>query len=106
MKSRSSFVVSLVLLASAWAASSAMAGCREDHIAADQGLRKARAGLEKVTGGTDGAKCSAFRRLVTALNDQRGVIARCDTGPNQSRNVQEIDTQIVSIAPQMREVCK
>ena len=100
-------LVMLALLASACAASSAVAGCREDHVAADQNLRKARAGIEKVAvQGTDAARCSAYRRYITALGGQREVMARCDTGPNQSRNVQEIDTEIASFAQRMRDLCK
>lgn len=98
--------VMLVLLVSACAANPAMAGCREDLLTVDQNLRKARAGVEKVAQGTDAAKCTAYRRHVSALSEQRSVIARCDTGPNQSRNVQAIDTQIVNLAPQVRELCK
>lgn len=107
MKSRLTFAAGIALLAELAMATSAMAGCREDHVAADQALRKARAGIEKVAvQGTDAAKCASYRRYVTALGGQREVMARCDTGPNQSRNVQAIDTEIASFAQRMRELCK
>lgn len=104
--SRSSFAVSIFLLASAWAADPAIAGCREDHLAADQALRKARAGIEKTALGTDAARCASYRRYLTALSGQREVIARCDTGPNQAQNVQAIDTEIATFAQRMRNLCK
>lgn len=101
------FGLVFVLLATVGMSGSAMAGCREDHVAADQNLRKARAGIEKVAvQGTDAARCAAYRRYVTALGGQREVMARCDTGPNQSRNVQTIDTEIASFAQRMRDLCK
>jgi hypothetical protein len=102
-------LVSAMLTVLAWAGTTGMAfaGCREDLAAADRNLRKAHAGFEKRVGqGTDAVKCSAYKRLVAALSDQRAVIDRCDTGPNHARNVQDIDRQIASISPQMNEVCK
>ncbi|WP_315831552.1 hypothetical protein [Bradyrhizobium prioriisuperbiae] len=111
MRSCPTFAAGIALLAqmamAGLTAGTAMAGCREDHVAADQNLRKARAGIEKVAvQGTDAAKCASYRRYITALRGQREVMARCDTGPNQSRNVQTIDTEIASFAQRMRDLCK
>ncbi|MGL4260388.1 MAG: hypothetical protein ACRCTX_02125, partial [Afipia sp.] len=87
-------------------ATSASADCREDHAAADQNVRKARAGIEKLTDGTDAAMCAAYRRYVAALTSQRGVIERCDTGPNRAQNVGAIDTAIADYNKRVEGVCK
>jgi hypothetical protein len=105
-RSRLWVVPALVLLTPVCGASSVLAGCREDHLAADQNLRKTRAGIEKVAQATDAAKCAAYRRHVVALTEQRAVLARCDTGPNQARNIQAIDTQIANFAGRVRDVCQ
>ncbi len=100
------FVAPLLLLAALVVTDPAIAGCREDHLAADQALRKARASIEKTALGTDAARCASYRRYLSALSGQREVIARCDTGPNQAQNVQAIDTEIATFAQRMRNLCK
>ncbi|MGO4715024.1 hypothetical protein [Bradyrhizobium sp. 2TAF24] len=82
------------------------AGCRDDMLTADQNVRRTRTGLDNAAGDTDAAQCTAYRRHIDALSDYRSVIARCDRGPNQSQNVQAVDTEIVTLAPRMRAVCK
>ncbi|MEW6640241.1 MAG: hypothetical protein AB1586_07025 [Pseudomonadota bacterium] len=82
------------------------AGCRDDMLTADQNVRRTRTGLDNVAGDSDGAQCTAYRRHIDALSELRAVIARCDRGPNQSRNVQAVDTEIVTLASRMRAVCK
>ncbi len=84
----------------------ALADCREDHMAADQNVRRTRAGIEKVMNGTEAAKCVAYRRHVTALTEQRGVIARCDTGPNRAQNVSAIDGVIADFSRRAEDSCK
>ena len=84
----------------------AAGGCRDDMLTADQNVRRSQKGLDNAAGDTDGAQCTAYRRHIDALSELRSVIARCDRGPNQSRNVQDFDTRIVTLAPRMREVCK
>jgi hypothetical protein len=98
--------LAVLLLAPLCVAEAAAAGCREDHFAADQNLRKARAGIEKVALGTDAAKCAAYRRYITALKGQRDVVARCDTGPNQAQNVHAIDQQIATFVQRAQDLCK
>jgi predicted phage gp36 major capsid-like protein len=98
--------LAVLLLAPLCAAEAAAAGCREDHFAADQNLRKARAGIEKVARDTDAAKCTAHRRYIVALNGQRDVIARCDSGSNQAQNVRAIDEQIATFVQRARDLCK
>jgi len=100
------FWLGVFFLAIVGTTSPAFAGCREDHLAADQALRKARAGIEKTALGTDAARCASYRRYLAALSGQREVIARCDTGPNQAQNVQAIDTEIATFAQRMRNLCK
>jgi hypothetical protein len=85
---------------------SAAADCREDHMAADQNVRRTRAAIEKVMNGTEAARCSAYRRHITALTEQRGVIARCDTGPNQAQNVGAVDSQIADFNRRAEASCK
>lgn len=87
-------------------ASAAMADCREDHQAADQNVRRTRAGIEKLTDGTDAAKCAAYRRYIAALTAQRGVIERCDTGSNRAQNVSAIDTGIGEYNKRAEALCK
>ncbi len=55
---------------------------------------------------TEAAKCSAYRRHIAALNEQRAVIARCDTGPNQAQNVSVIDSQIADFSRRAEASCK
>jgi hypothetical protein len=85
---------------------SALADCREDHAAADQNVRRARAGIEKLADGTDAAMCAAYRRYIAALTSQRGVIERCDAGPNRGQNVGAIDTAIADYNKRVEGVCK
>ncbi len=86
--------------------SAAMADCREDHDAADQNIRRTRAGIEKLADGTDAAKCAAYRRYIAALTAQRGVIERCDTGSNRAQNVSAIDTGIAEYNKRVDAICK
>jgi predicted phage gp36 major capsid-like protein len=85
---------------------SAVADCREDHAAADQNVRRTRVAIEKVMNDTEAAKCSAYRRHIAALTEQRGVIARCDTGPNRTQNVSAIDGQITDFSRRAEASCK
>lgn len=84
----------------------AAADCRQDHIAADQNVRRTRVAIEKVMNDTEAAKCSAYRRHIAALTAQRGVIARCDTGPNQAQNVSAVDSQIADFSRRAEASCK
>ncbi|MEH2509926.1 hypothetical protein V1291_001280 [Nitrobacteraceae bacterium AZCC 1564] len=84
----------------------AVADCREDHVAADQNVRRTRAAIEKVMNDTEAAKCSAYRRHIVALTEQRAVIARCDTGPNRAKNVSAIDSQIADFSRRAEASCK
>jgi acetylglutamate kinase len=84
----------------------ALADCREDHTAADQNVRRTRVAIEKVMSGTEAAKCSAYRRHITALTEQRGVIARCDTGSNRAQNVSAIDGVIADFTRRAEASCK
>lgn len=86
--------------------SAAMADCREDHEAADQNVRRTRAGIEKLADGTDAAKCAAYRRYIAALTVQRGVIERCDSGSNRAQNVSAIDTGITEYNKRAEAICK
>lgn len=85
---------------------SALADCREDHAVADQNVRRARAGIEKLTDGTDAAMCAAYRRYIAALTAQRGVIERCDTGANRAQNVGAINTAIADYNKRVEGTCK
>ena len=85
---------------------SAIADCREDHMAADQNVRRTRAAIEKVMNDTEAAKCSAYRRHIAALGEQRAVLARCDTGPNRTKNVSDIDSQIADFSRRAKASCK
>ena len=85
---------------------SAAADCRQDHIAADQNVRRTRVAIEKVMNDTEAAKCSAYRRHIAALGEQRAVIARCDTGPNRTKNVSDIDSQIADFSRRAEASCK
>ena len=87
-------------------ANSAMADCREDHTAADQNVCRTRAGIEKLTDGTEAAKCAAYRRHIAALTDQRAVIARCDTGQNRTQNVSAIDATVADFNKRAEVSCK
>jgi len=99
--------LALVLPALLGSTFNAVAGsCRDDMLTADQNVRRTRTGLDNAAGDTDAAQCTAYRRHIDALSELRSVIARCDRGPNQSQNVQAVDTQIVTLAPRMRAVCK
>ncbi len=84
----------------------AAADCRRDHIAADQNVRRTRVAIEKVMNDTEAAKCSAYRRHIAALTAQRGVIARCDTGPNQAQNIGAVDSQIADFNRRAGASCK
>jgi hypothetical protein len=104
---RSNLCAALVaLLIPMCVASVAMADCREDHAASDQNVRRTRAGIEKLADGTDAAKCAAYRRYIAALIAQRGVIERCDTGPNRAQNVGAIDTAIADYNKRIEGICK
>lgn len=83
----------------------AMADCRKDHIAADQNVRRTRAGIEKLGESTEAARCAAYRRHISALTDQRAVMARCDTGPNQAQNVSSIDAIIADFNRRAEASC-
>jgi hypothetical protein len=85
---------------------SVAADCRQDHIAADQNVRRTRVAIEKVMNDTEAAKCSAYRRHIAALTAQRGVIARCDTGPNQTQNVGAVDSQIADFSRRAEASCR
>lgn len=102
---RSSLFAAIVVMLMC-SVSSAMADCREDHEAADQNVRRTRAGIEKLADGTDAAKCAAYRRYVAALTAQRGVIERCDTGPNRAQNVSAIDTGIAEYNKRADAICR
>ena len=50
--------------------------------------------------------CAAYRRDIAALTAQRGVIERCDAGPNRAQNVGAIDTAIADYNKRVEGVCK
>ncbi|MBQ8103879.1 MAG: hypothetical protein IJ127_13425 [Afipia sp.] len=102
---RSSLFAAIVMMLMC-GVTSALADCREDHAAADQNVRRARAGIEKLTDSTDAAMCAAYRRYIAALTAQRGVIERCDAGPNRAQNVGAIDTAIADYNKRVEGVCK
>ena len=104
---RSDIVLALavVMLMPISGASFAAADCRKDHIAADQNVRRTRAGIEKFAEGTEAARCAAYRRYIAALTDQRTMMARCDTGPNQAQNVSSIDAIIADFDKRAEASC-
>lgn len=102
---RSGLFVVITLVLMCGSVSAAKAGCREDHEATDQNVRRARAGLEKLADGNEGARCGAYRRYVGALRAQRGVIERCDTGPNRAQNVSAMDAAIADYNKRSDAIC-
>lgn len=103
---RVSLFAAIVVMQMCGGVSAAMADCREDHEATDQNVRRTRAGLEKLADDNDGARCAAYRRYIGALRAQRGVIERCDTGPNRAQNVSAIDTAIADYTKRADAICK
>ncbi|MDO8981335.1 MAG: hypothetical protein Q7V17_19125 [Afipia sp.] len=103
---RSILLVGFIVMQVCGGVNAAMADCREDHEAADQNVRRTRAGIEKLADGTDAAKCAAYRRYTAALSVQRGVIERCDTGSNRVQNVSAIDTGISEYNKRADAICK
>ncbi len=103
---RSSLFAAIAVVLMCGGVNAAMADCREDHEAADQNMRRTRAGIEKLADGTDAAKCAAYRRYIAALTAQRGVIERCDTGSNRAQNVSAIDTGIAEYNKRVDAICK
>ncbi|MGL5166361.1 MAG: hypothetical protein ACRC9K_10795 [Afipia sp.] len=103
---RSSLFAAIIVMQMFGGVTSALADCRKDHIAADQNVRRTRVGIEKLADGTEAAKCAAYRRHIAALTEQRGMMARCDTGPNQAQNVSSIDTIIADFNKRAEVSCK
>lgn len=103
---RSGLSAAIIVMLMCGGVSAAMADCREDHDAADQNVRRTRAGIEKLADGTDAAKCAAYRRYTAALGVQRSVIERCDSGSNRAQNVSAIDTGIAEYNKRAEAICR
>lgn len=99
-------VLAVAMLMPMSGAGFAAGNCRQDHAATDQNVRRARAGLEKLADGNEGARCGAYRRYVGALRAQRGVIERCDTGPNRAQNVSAMDAAIADYNKRADAICR
>ena len=101
---RAAALAGVVMFAAAGDAASA--ACREDLVATSQTLKRTREAMESAAGGTEAAKCAAYRRHVTSLKQVRAVFARCDTGAAKVQNAAKVGNEIATFTKQMRASCK
>jgi len=101
---RAAALAGVVMFAAAGDAASA--ACREDLVATSQTLKRTREAMESAAGGTEAAKCAAYRRHVASLKQVRAVFARCDTGADKAKNDAQVGASIVEVNKQTQQACK
>jgi len=101
---RAAALAGVVMFAAAGDAASA--ACREDLVATSQTLKRTREAMESAAGGTEAAKCAAYRRHVTSLKQVRAVFARCDTGADKAKNDAQVGASIAEVNRQSQQACK
>jgi hypothetical protein len=87
-------------------AGAAVADCKDDLVASQQGLKATRAGIEQVAAGPEAAKCPAHRRHYAAMIKFRDVLGRCDTGSSRAGNLTQLNTSIDDFRKKMPAGCK